>query len=580
MAAPCLIVCMRVAVCRHAPVPALKPPRSLGSGPCHLDCSKRLFARLQADWALGPDGERVDVPILPPHRGLRAASAGAAGPAPAAGGAPAAGAAGGAAGRGGTTPEGLLHLYDQLTSTAAQQVLHQPPDTSRDAAVTGIYGQPRQQQLGAAEAAAASQEGRDGDNSGAGGGAGHRRRTAEGSKEEGEGGNAGPTTNVVHVLNTQTEVQALDLQEQSDGSRAVVTSPPTSPNSRSRRSSSGLATRSAAAAEAPSPPPPQLVLVTERQVAAPSSQDFEAMPDGPADYADLAAGVEVRTVLGPPIIAAAGDTTGGGGGGGSAGGEAGDDLSALLAGRRVLARVEMLVSEFAFPVVDGGDESQRREGARTGGGGVAADGGGEADQRGGADRADEEAREALVMRHRYVLSLSLSASKQQAAPADGSGGGGRGGDSSRARSTAPIEPPQPPPAGNGTSRRLHRWRRWPEQQAAWEGRTRSTPLRGDYEAGGPGTSGPGKVAQWMKVIWNDGYGISVDGRRFACGLAGLAGCAAPHSTARPLVLALVLEPALSAAATVTGWSSPEAPGMSDPNAASSATDPSILAGTR
>mgnify|MGYP001807213487 CR=1 FL=1 len=52
---------------------------------------------------------------------------------------------------------------------------------------------------------------------------------------------------------------------------------------------------------------------------------------------------------------------------------------------------------------------------------------------------------------------------------------------------------------------------------------------------------------------------------------GLSGCTAPHSTDRPLVLALVLESAFTAA-TVT-WSSVEAPAVSGLIAASSATDP-------
>ncbi|KAG2429991.1 hypothetical protein HYH02_013941 [Chlamydomonas schloesseri] len=57
----------------------------------------------------------------------------------------------------------------------------------------------------------------------------------------------------------------------------------------------------------------------------------------------------------------------------------------------------------------------------------------------------------------------------------------------------------------------------------------------------------------------------------------LSGCAAPHSTDRPLVLSLVLESAFAASAV--RWSSADVPAVSGLTAASSATDPTIPAGT-
>ncbi|KAG2423081.1 hypothetical protein HXX76_002308 [Chlamydomonas incerta] len=58
---------------------------------------------------------------------------------------------------------------------------------------------------------------------------------------------------------------------------------------------------------------------------------------------------------------------------------------------------------------------------------------------------------------------------------------------------------------------------------------------------------------------------------------GLSGCAAPHSTDRPLVLALVLESTFSTAAV--SWRSAEVAAVSSLTAASSATDPTIPPGT-
>ncbi|KAG2428472.1 hypothetical protein HXX76_011590 [Chlamydomonas incerta] len=90
-------------------------------------------------------------------------------------------------------------------------------------------------------------------------------------------------------------------------------------------------------------------------------------------------------------------------------------------------------------------------------------------------------------------------------------GGPLGAETAEILGAGGSEGPQPLP-GNRTSRLPWRWPAGASEEAYGQ-TTRSGPLHGDYESGGPGTSGPGTITKWMKGIWSDDYGISVDGRR-------------------------------------------------------------------